>query len=52
MRPKYEKDGLKLMAAFVSHSDNKPPQQRVVCDDVHVDTSTHPPPLLARSREC
>ena len=24
-RPTYEKDGLKLMAAFISHSDNKPP---------------------------
>ena len=41
-RPSYEKDGLKLMAAFVSHSDNKPPQQRLVCDDVKVDQSTDP----------
>lgn len=41
-RPTYEKDGLKLMAAFISHSDNKPPQQRLVCDDVNMDTTTKP----------
>lgn len=40
--PTYQKDGLKLMAAFISHSDNKPPQQRLVCDNVNVDTSTDP----------
>ena len=42
-RPTYEKDGLKLMAAFISHSDNKPPQQRLVCDTVTTDSSTNPP---------
>jgi hypothetical protein len=41
-RPTYEKDGLKLMAAFISHSDNKPPQQRLVCDTVNMDTTTNP----------
>jgi hypothetical protein len=41
--PTYEKDGLKLMAAFISHSDNKPPQQRLVCDTVNTDTTTQPP---------
>jgi hypothetical protein len=41
-RPSYEKDGLKLMAAFISHSDNKPPQQRLVCNGVKVDSSTQP----------
>jgi len=41
IRPTYEKDGLKLMAAFIRHSDNKLPQ-RLVCDDVHLDTTTHP----------
>ena len=41
-RPSYEKDGLKLMAAFISHSDNKPPQQRLVCDDVNVEATSHP----------
>jgi len=41
-RPSYEKDGLKLMAAFISHSDNKPPQQRLVCHGVDVNTSTTP----------
>ncbi len=41
-RPTYERDGLKLMAAFVSHSDNKPPQQRLVCSDVNVDQTTNP----------
>ncbi len=41
-RPSYEKDGLKLMAAFISHSDNKPPQQRLICNGVKVDSSTNP----------
>jgi len=41
-RPSYEKDGLNLIAAFMKHSDNKPPQQRLVCDKVHVDQSTQP----------
>jgi len=41
-RPSYEKDGLKLIAALVKHSDNKPPQQRLVCDKVHVDQKTQP----------
>ena len=34
-RPTSERDGLKLMGAFLQHSDNKPPQQRLVCDKVH-----------------
>jgi hypothetical protein len=41
-RPSYEKDGLKMIAAFIIHSDNKPPQQRLVCDGVQVDQSTKP----------
>jgi hypothetical protein len=41
-RPTYERDGLKLLAAFLQHSDNKPPQQRVACDKVHVDQKTQP----------
>jgi hypothetical protein len=41
-RPTYERDGLKLIAAFMKHSDNKPPQQRLVCDKVHVDEKTQP----------
>jgi hypothetical protein len=41
-RPLYEKDGLRLLAAFIKHSDNKPPQQRLVCDKVHVDEKTQP----------
>jgi hypothetical protein len=41
-RPIYEKDGLKLLGAFIQHSDNKPPQQRLVCDGVSVDQSTQP----------
>jgi hypothetical protein len=41
-RPTYEKDGLKLLGAFMQHSDNKPPQQRLDCDEVHVDTKTQP----------
>ncbi len=39
-RPTYERDGLKLMAAFLQHSDNKPPQQRLVCDHVSDDGKT------------
>jgi hypothetical protein len=42
-RPTYERDGLKLMGAFIQHSDNKPPQQRLTCQKVSVDTSTQPP---------
>jgi len=42
-RPSYEKDGLKLMGAFIQHSDNKPPQQRLVCKKVKADDTTHPP---------
>ena len=41
-RPTYERDGLKLLAAFLQHSDNKPPQQRLACDKVHVDQKTQP----------
>ena len=41
-RPAYEKDGLKLLGAFIKHSDNKPPQQRLVCDKVNVDEKTSP----------
>ena len=42
-RPVYERDGLKLLAAFMQHSDNKPPQQRLTCHKVDVDTKTQPP---------
>jgi hypothetical protein len=42
-RPTYERDGLKLLGAFMQHSDNKPPQQRLVCDHVKVDSTTTPP---------
>ena len=41
-RPTYERDGLKLLAAFLQHSDNKPPQQRLVCHNVDVNTKTQP----------
>jgi hypothetical protein len=41
-RPTYERDGLKLLAAFMKHSDNKPPQQRLSCKKVQVDPSTNP----------
>jgi len=41
-RPTYERDGLKLLGAFMKHSDNKPPQQRLTCKKVHVDQSTNP----------
>lgn len=40
--PGYQKDALKMLAAFIIHSDNKPAQQRLVCDGVTVDQSTHP----------
>lgn len=42
-RPVYERDGLKLLAAFIQHSDNKPPQQRLTCHKVDVDSKTNPP---------
>ena len=41
-RPTYERDGLKLLGAFIKHSDNKPPQQRLTCDEVKVDEKTQP----------
>jgi hypothetical protein len=41
-RPSYEKDALKLLAAFIVHSDNKPPQQRLVCEGVKVNENTQP----------
>lgn len=41
-RPTYEKDALKLLGAFIQHSDNKPEQQRLVCNGVNVDQSTNP----------
>jgi hypothetical protein len=41
-RPTYERDGLKLIGAFIQHSDNKPPQQRLVCEGVQVNQSTQP----------
>ncbi len=41
-QPTYERDGLKLLAAFIKHSDNKPPQQRLTCDKVKVDEKTQP----------
>ena len=41
-RANSEKDGLLLLAAFIQHSDNKPPQQRLVCNGVKLDQSTHP----------
>lgn len=40
--PSYQKDGLKMIAAFIIHSDNKPEQQRLVCDGVTVDQQTTP----------
>ena len=42
-RPTYERDGLKLLGAFMQHSDNKPPQQRLVCHKVDVNDKTQPP---------
>jgi hypothetical protein len=40
--PGYQKDGLRLLAAFLKHGDNKPAQQRLVCDGVAVDESVRP----------
>ena len=40
--PSYQRDGLKMLAAFVIHSDNKPQQQRMVCDGITVDQTTKP----------
>jgi hypothetical protein len=31
--PRYQRDGLLLLAAFIQHTDNKPAQQRLVCLD-------------------
>jgi len=31
-----------VLGAFLQHSDNKPPQQRLACDKVHVDEKTQP----------
>jgi hypothetical protein len=36
------RDALKLVSAFIVHGDNKAPQQRLVCDDVTVDTTVQP----------
>jgi hypothetical protein len=41
-QPTYQRDGLKLLGAFMKHSDNKPPQQRLTCKKVNVDQSTNP----------
>jgi hypothetical protein len=41
-QPTYQRDGLKLLAAFMKHSDNKPPQQRLTCDKVQVNQQTQP----------
>jgi hypothetical protein len=41
-RPVFEKDGLKMIAAFILHGDNKPAQQRMMCDGVQVDPNTTP----------
>jgi hypothetical protein len=41
-QPKSQRDALKLLAAFIQHSDNKPPQQRLVCDKVKVNQGTNP----------
>jgi hypothetical protein len=40
--PGYQRDGLKLLAAFVQHGDNKAPQQRVACHKVTEDATTKP----------
>lgn len=40
--PGYQKDGLKMLAAFIIHSDNKPEQQRLLCDGVTVNQQTDP----------
>jgi hypothetical protein len=41
-RPTYERDALELLGAFVVHSDNKPPQQRLACSGIKLDESTQP----------
>jgi hypothetical protein len=41
-RPVHQKDGLKLIAAFIMHGDNKAEQQRMMCDGVTVDQRTDP----------
>lgn len=40
--PLAHREALKLLAAFVVHGDNKPAQQRLVCDGVEVDASVRP----------
>lgn len=47
--PVYQRDGLKLLAAFVQHSDNKPPQQRLTCHKVDVDSKSQPPAVACDS---
>lgn len=42
-QPVHVKDGLKLLAAFVVHGDNKPEQQRLSCEAVRQDRRTQPP---------
>lgn len=42
-RPTYERDGLELLAAFMQHSDNKPPQQRLTCHKVEINDNAQPP---------
>jgi len=39
-----ERDGLKLLAAFIQHSDNKPSQQRLVC----LSSETESPDVCSR----
>ena len=41
-QPTYQRDGLRLLAVFLQHSDNKPPQQRLTCHKVDVDEKTQP----------
>lgn len=41
-QPVYLKDGLKLLAAFVVHGDNKPEQQRLSCEGIRVDRTRQP----------
>ena len=41
-QPTSQKDALRLLAAFMQHSDNKAQQQRLVCDKVKVNQSTNP----------
>jgi len=42
VRPVHVKDGLKLLAAFVVHGDNKPEQQRLSCETIREDRTTQP----------